>query len=253
MANQFFLYNNLIKTAVLTPSTVSAQYPVANLVDDRRTKVYRSTSNSDNIEIDLGSAQDINAFSIVHNGTAFGVSTVTIELNSTNVWTSPAVSQVITLDTTHGFGYHIFNIDQNYRYARIVLTSSLAYCEVSKIFLGKYASIGELTFEYPIKYKQNNNSSVTKNRLGQRFIDLINTQKEISGSISTMTKEEVAPLLSMLDFTSFTLPIWLIFPEGNITTDNDRINGYYYLKDDPTLSFVIGNYWNTELNFEEGK
>lgn len=253
MANQYFLYNNLIKTAVLTPSTVSAQYPVANLVDDRRTKVYRSTSNSDNIEIDLGSAQDINAFSIVHNGTAFGVSTVTLELNSTNVWTSPAVSQVITLDTTHGFGYHIFNIDQNYRYARIVLTSSLTYCEVSKIFLGKYASIGELTFEYPIKYKQNNNSSVTKNRLGQRFIDLINTQKEISGSISTMTKEEVAPLLSMLDFTSFTLPIWLIFPEGNITTDNDRINGYYYLKDDPTLSFVIGNYWNTELNFEEGK
>lgn len=253
MANQYFLYNNLIKTAALTPSTVSAQYPVANLVDDRRTKVYRSTTNSDNIEIDLGSAQDINAFSIVHNGTAFGVSTVTLELNSTNVWTSPAVSQVITLDTTHGFGYHIFNIDQNYRYARIVLTSSLAYCEVSKIFLGKYASIGELTFEYPIKYKQNNNSSVTKNRLGQRFIDLINTQKEISGSISTMTKEEVAPLLSMLDFTSFTLPIWIIFPEGNITTDNDRINGYYYLKDDPTLSFVIGNYWNTELNFEEGK
>jgi len=253
MANQYFLYDNLIKSATLTPSTVSAQYPVANLVDDRRSKVYRSTTNSDNIVIDLGSAKAINAFSIVHNGTSFGVTTVTLQLNSTNVWTSPAVTQVITLDTTHGIGYYIFNDNQTYRYARIVLTSSLGYCEVSKIFLGQYASIGDLTFEYPIKYKQNNNSTVTKNRLGQRFIDLINTQKEISGSISTMTKEEVAPLLSMLDYCSFTLPIWMIFPQGNITTDNDRINGYYYLKDDPTLSFVVGNYWNTELAFEEGK
>jgi hypothetical protein len=68
-----------------------------------------------------------------------------------------------------------------------------------------------------------------------------------------MTKEELAPLLTMLDYTSFTLPIWLIFPQGNITTDNDRISGYYYLKDDPTLNFVVGNYWNTELSFEEGK
>jgi len=253
MANQHFLYENLIKSATITPSTVSAQYPVANLVDDRRSKVYRSTANSDSIVIDLGSAKDLNAFAIVHNGTSFGVNTVTLELNSSDSWASPAVSQVITLDTTHGVGYHIFGSTQTYRYARIVLTSTLGYCEVSKIFLGKYASIGELTFEYPIKYKQNNNSTVTKNRLGQRFIDLINTQKEISGSISTMTKEELAPLLTMLDYTSFTLPIWLIFPEGNITTDNDRINGYYYLKDDPTLNFVVGNYWNTELSFEEGK
>ncbi len=253
MANQYFLYDNLIKSATLTPSTVSAQYPASNLVDDRRSKVYRSTANSANIVIDLGSAKDLDSFCIVHNGTSFGITSITLEFNSSDSWASPAVSQAITLDTTHGIGYHIFNTTQTYRYARIVLASSLAYCEVSKIFLGKYASIGELTFEYPIKYKQNNNSTVTKNRLGQRFIDLINTQKEISGSISTMTKEELAPLLTMLDYTSFTLPIWLIFPQGNITTDNDRISGYYYLKDDPTLNFVVGNYWNTELSFEEGK
>lgn len=253
MANQYFLYDNLIKSATLTPSSVSAQYPVANLIDDRRSKVYRSTINSANIVIDLGSAKDLNAFAIVHNGTSFGVTTVTLELNSSDSWASPAVSQVITLDTTHGVGYHIFGSIQNYRYARIVLTSTLGYCEVSKIFLGEYASIGDLTFEYPIKYKQNNNSIVTKNRLGQKFIDLINTQKEISGSISTMTKEELAPLLDMLDYCSFTLPIWLIFPEGNITTNNYRLDGYYYLKDDPTLNFVVGNYWNTELSFEEGK
>lgn len=250
---QMFLVENLIKYAELIPSTENAQYPVSNLKDDRRTKVYRSTDNATNIVIDMGLARDINIFSIVDSGFgAFGFNDITLELNVSDSWAAPVFSQVVPIDALYGFGYLELPSTFNLRYARIVINGSAGYVELSKMFLGVSASIGELSFDYPVRFKQNNSATVSKNRFGQKFIDEVNTQKEISGNISTMTQDEVDPLFEMLDYASFTIPIWLIFPEGNITNNNNRINGYYYLKDDPNLNFVVGNYWNTSLNFEEG-
>jgi hypothetical protein len=183
---------------------------------------------------------------------ALGFTVLTVEMNGTNSWVSPAVSEVANISQEYGFAYVEFTTPVNYRYVRLVLTNSAGYCEVAKLFVGKSAQIGELSFDYPIQYKQNNNATVTKNRLGQRFIDEINTQKEFSGGISTMNRDELDPLLEVLDYASYTLPVWLFFPEGNIFNDNNRLNGYYYLKDDPTLSFVEGNFWNCSLSFEEG-
>jgi hypothetical protein len=168
------------------------------------------------------------------------------------VWVTPAYSGAVSLDFQHGIGKVILPSTYTVRYARISVTSSLGYCEISKMFIGEYASIGDLTFEYPLKYRQNNGASVSKNRLGQKFFDETITQKEISGDIQTMTKDELDPLLDILDYASFTIPIWIIFSEGNITNNNDRLNGYYYLKDDPNLTFRVGNYWDTSLTFEEG-
>lgn len=251
--NQLFLVNNLINQAEFLPDSVNAQYPAENLKDIRRTKVYRSTTNAANLVLDFGTQRDINIVALVDAGnTGFGFDDITLELNHTNSWATPIYSAPISVDYLNGFAYLILPSTYSVRFARLVITGSAGYCELSKVFIGESYNIGELSFDYPVTYKQNNNASVSKNRLGQRFIDEINTQKEISGNISTMTKEEVAPLMEMVDYASFTNPIWLVFPEGNITTDNDRINGYYFLKDDPTMSFVVGNYWNTSLSFEEG-
>jgi len=253
MEKQLFLYNNLVNEAQIYPSSVNAQYPADNLKDYRRSKVYRSTANDTNLVIDFGTQRDVNVVAIVDSGrNGFGFTSATIELNNTDAWDTPIYSAPISIDFLYGFAHLILPSTYTARYARLVFTGTAGYVEVSKVFIGEYANIGELSFDYPLTYRQNNNATVAKNRLGQRFIDEINTQKEIAGSISTMTKEEVAPLLEMLDYASFTLPIWIIFPEGNITLDNDRLNGYYFLKDDPSLSFVVGNYWNTSLSFEEG-
>jgi hypothetical protein len=86
----------------------------------------------------------------------------------------------------------------------------------------------------------------------QKFFDKINTQKEISGSINTMNKDEVEILLAMLDVCSFDVPIWITFENMPSLVNSTRLSGYYYLKDDPSLSLVAGNYWNVRLDFEEG-
>jgi hypothetical protein len=252
--NQIFLVENLVKLATITASSENAQYPLSNLKDDRRTKTFRSTSNSTTVTLDFGTPVDINTIALVDSTLeSFGFSALTLELNNVDVWTSPSVSQAVTIDTGNSFAYHYFDTVQTYRYARLVLTGSEGFVELGKVFLGKSVELGELSFSYPLQVSWSTNANVSRNRLGQKFIDEINTQREISGGINTLTKEEFQPLLDMLKYASYTRPIWIIFPdEAPITEDNDQLNGYYYLKGDAGTSFVAGNYWNVNLAFEEG-
>lgn len=250
--NQVFLYDNLVKLAEITASSENSQYPASNLKDDRRSKSYRSATNSAEIVFDFGVARDINIFSVVTSSlNSFGFTDLVLEFNTSNIWDDPLYSEPVPFSILYGFGYVSLPETINVRYARLVLSNTSSYCELSKVFFGVYAELGKLAFEYPLVYRQNNNAVITKNRLGQRFIDEINSQKEVSGSISVMTKEELTPLLEMLDYCSSTIPLWVIFPEGNITEDNQRLNGYYYFKDDPSLRFEVGNFWSTTLNLEE--
>lgn len=251
--NQVFLVENLVDQASITPSTVNAQYPTSNLKDARRTKTFRSTNDNTTIVFDFIIPKSINICALVDSGMeAFQFEAATIELNNTNTWGSPAVSVPLSIDVENGFAYASLDQPYSFRYARLILTGTAGYCEVSKLFIGETVQAGILSFNYPLSFQVNDNATVTRNRLGQKFIDEINLQREISGSISTMTKEEFQPIFDMVKYASITRPIWLIFPEGCITEDNDQVNGYYYLKNEPRASLVAGNFWNISLTFEEG-
>lgn len=248
-----FLYENLVKSAGITMSPANLQFPVNNLKDDRRTKILRVESTSMEIILDLGMLREVDSFAVVDSGlSVFGFQTMTFQANVNNSWVIPLVNQPVEIDFVHGFGKLLLETPVSVRFVRILLTNSAGFCELSKIFVGKKAQIGDLCFEYPITFTQNNNALIQKNRYGQRFIDEINSQKQLSGSFSTLTKEEIQSIFEILDYTSNTIPLWIIFPEGNITLDNDRLNGYYYLTSEPSLSFDRGNFWSVQLSFEEG-
>jgi len=51
-----FFNLNLVDSATLTPSTENLNFPASNLTDPRRSKVFRSTTKSDNIVLVVGSA-----------------------------------------------------------------------------------------------------------------------------------------------------------------------------------------------------
>lgn len=248
-----FYVNNLVKDAVITASENNAQFPSSNLKDDRRSKVYRSLTSSCNIVFDFGSVKDINAIAIVDSKqSSFGFTTATIELNSTNSWGSPAVSQALTIDSQTGWVNFNWSATQSYRYARLVLTNPTAPIELSKLFIGKDTFIEGVCFSYPINFRYNNRSSVVVNRYGQKFIDEILSQKELSGQIPSMTKSELDVLLEVIDYASYTKPIWFYMEATNLMVDVNRMNGYYYLNDDPEMVLNTGNYWSVSLNLVEG-
>jgi hypothetical protein len=248
-----FLYENLVKGASITMSPSNMQYSVNNLKDDRRTKILRVESNSMTVVLDLGTIREIDSFAVVDSGLkAFGFETIRFEASINNSWASPLISQLVDVDFEFGFGSLLLDSPISARFVRIVLNNQAGFCELSKIFVGTKAQIGELCFEYPVTLTQSNNATIQKNRLGQRFIDEVNSQKQLTGSFSTLTKQEMASIFSILDYVSNTLPLWLIFPEGNITLNNNRLNGYYYLQSEPSLTFDRGNFWSVQLSFEEG-
>jgi len=248
-----FYVNNLVKSATITPSEVNAQFPVSNLIDDRRTKIYRSLTGSCSIVFDFGSAQPINSIAIVNSKIAgFGFTSATIELNATDSWTSPAVSQALTIDSENGWVNYNWLTDQTYQYARLVLDNGSNAVELSKLFIGKSTYLEGVCFSYPINFRSNNRAITTQNRYGQKYFDEINTQKELSGSIPLMNKNEIDTLLEVIDYASFTKPIWLNFDASNFLNDENKISGYYYLSDDPQLNLQAGNFWNVSLSLVEG-
>lgn len=251
-----FLSNNLVDSSTLTPSTTNAQYPVANINDPRRTKTFRSTSNSDNVVIDLGSAEAVDHFAIVDNWqNGFGVTSITIEANGTDVWTSPAFSTTVTLDTDFGVGIASF-LSQSYRFWRIVMTSTLGYCEVANIFLGSASTITTNGVGYNWSYRNNDLSNSSRNRYGQEFFDEIGTQKELSNlSFQIMDKDEQDVILSVYDTNRLTKPFFIYFDleSDSLVNNDDRYSGFYRFTSAPSFTNINSGYYNTSLSLREAK
>ena len=133
---------NLVDQATLTASSANALFPVSNLQDPRRSKVFRSTSNSANIVVDMQETSAINTiFVVADKRSGFGITSISVEFNATNTWGSPAYSIAVPFSTIHNLGFVEFPSTVNYRFARIVMTSTLGYCEISKIFIGSYLAL----------------------------------------------------------------------------------------------------------------
>ncbi len=251
MSASFLIYNE-VENGVLSASSENASFPLTNLVDARRTKSFRSTSNSDWVLLDLGSFRPMDSFFIVdHPLNGFSLTTLTLEFNSVNNWTSPALSIPITLDYKHGVGHHFFSTPVTYRYVRLVMTSTSGYCEIPKFFIGLKSQYAYSDFSYPLNYLENNLAVITKNRYGQRFIDEINTQKNISSRIDYVPKEDIDDILDWLSYVSITRPFYIYFDNGQLANELNRFHGYFYLTSEPKLQLSSGNYWSLDLSLEE--
>jgi len=249
-----FFYNNLVKSATLTPSSENALFPVENIQDDRRTKVFRSTANSDDIYFDFGSAEEIDSFMAVgHIINGIGFSSASLELNNVATWTSGAIETIpITIDYVNNLAYGSVDIPVNARYAKLILTSTTGFVEVSKVFIGASTEIGTNDFSFPLKFQNNNLGSAQKNRYGQKFFDIVISQKSFSAGISTMTNEEVEVIYQLAGFCSIDRPFFMRIDGAQVFSDGNRTAGYYYLKDDPVYTYSPGGFWNADLILEEG-
>jgi hypothetical protein len=251
MTTRFYGVNK-IYNATLTPSSQNFQFPVSNIKDDRSTKLFRTNTNADTLVIDLGSAVAIDAFCLVGSSiTGLGISALTVEMNSSNSWTTPAVTQAITLDSEFNWGSYEWASPQTYRYVRLILTSTLGYCELSNIFIGGVLTPANQDFSYPLTYRENDLSKISENRYGQKFVDNICKQRELSGKMENLYPSELEYMLNWIDTLSVTKPLFLKLDSSSIFSDANRANGRYYLKSIPKMTYELGNLWSLSFDFEE--
>lgn len=247
----FQIYSeNLIYQSSLTASTESAIFPLSNVLDQRTSKVYRSTSPSATIVLDFGETSQVDSFFIVgdkRNG--LGVNSITLEFNHVNEWDAPAASEVISIDAAFNMGVTEFALKE-YRFCRIVALSTLSFVEIANIFIGKKLDIGKsINFNWSIK---NEELSIKQtNRYGQIFSDIISRQRQINASMTLLDKDQLDKINSVLDFYGETKPFFIKIGCDNMVNNNLRFSGLFYFSDIPQISNPYFNKYNLSFTLRE--
>lgn len=232
-------YNfNLAQYANITASNENALFPVSNLQDYRRTKVFRSTSSSVNIVFDMLTAEPVDSFCIVdHPTNGFGFDTMTLEGNATANFSSPAFTQAITsADQEHGVGVTEF-ASQSYRFWRLVVTGA-TYVELSNIFIGAKNALTTTSVAYGWKFQDEDLAKVSTNRIGQVFADQIGRQRKMSLPFRTFNKSEMDQFFEIYDLNGITKPFFMKISTGSnsILTNENRFAGMFRMPNIPQLT-----------------
>jgi hypothetical protein len=243
---------NLVDQSTLTPSSENALFPIENIQDYRRTKVFRSTSASANVVFDFNETSDIDTiFILAEKRNGFGFDSITVQFNGTADFSSPAASYSMTFSDEHSLGHLELPAKISYRFARIVVTSSLlSYCEISKVYFGTKAETdAQIKFGWTLK--DDELSLKSSNRYGQVFTDVITRQKKINFAFSYVNKDDLAILNTILDDSGETKPIWIKIGDNTMSDDYRRTSGSFYLSDTPQITNAYFNKYNLSFSLVE--
>lgn len=245
-----FYTGNLVNGAFITASSENLLFPVSNLLDPRRTKVFRSNTGVDSIIFDFQETSEIDSLFIVdepRNG--FGISTISLALNATSNFTSPAYTDTLTFSTKHGVGFKSFDL-QEYRFAKLSLTSALGYCEISKIFIGKALDLGRgPSFNWT--YQDKDLSQSKENRYGQKFVDIITRQRQFNISFSLLNKDQLDLLFELYDKHSNTKPFFVSIGCDTMINDVNRFAAMVYMNSVPTITNTSFGRYSLSMTLEE--
>lgn len=246
-----FYYNNIALDSNLSATTENAQFKASNIKDDRRTKVYRSTSNSDTLTLDFGDTQEIDSFFIVDNPqVGFGINSLIIEASQSLSFDPLVLQETVSLNNKYGQGLVEFDA-VNARYFRLRMESSLDYCEISNFFIGKKLEPKGINFGWTHKEDELINKSF--NRYGQQFSDLIDTFKEFDIAFSQLTKDQLAEIDAMTDTVGTFKPLFVNIGCPDIQNELERFRGMVYINRKPTKTNTFFNRYSLSMTLREAK
>lgn len=255
MSGITFLTDNYVDNATLslTTGTENAQFPLSNLSLDFTTKKFRSTGNTVVILIDFLVTRTVNSIALAGDATStLGTSAASVKLSLTTDFTSSTANE---LDMSAEFNMGTkFIEDISARYAEVTLTGTGSYCEIGKLYIGDklnlpYQSISIDSFNY----RNLDNSEVSRNTYGQKFIDRKNITKRISGSIQYCNKVEQESLDDLYLEKGRNSPIWIILDETSAAMNSGkyRLTMYGYFNEGFTWSANGGQTYTTPVSMEQ--
>lgn len=177
---------------------------------------------------------------------------ITIEANATNVWTSPAFSQVLTYDDLNEIAQAHFS-SENYRYWRVKIvdpTCASVYVNLGVVVLGESDQVITRTsngFSFGVK----DLSKVIVTDFGQRYSDVYPKLKTLTLNFDVLGLEETTQLLALFDQVGTQQTIYIsLDPEESMFTQNEFWI-YGKLSDDLALSHRVRDIFNSSLQVVE--
>ena len=255
MSSVRFYYNNLVSldTTVITPSTEEAFFPASHLKLDQTTKTFRTTAASGNVVFDFVTTEPANALLIKgrHDlGFGFDGGSVTFEANPTDVWTSPAFTQVVSVNELFNLGVVNLSSSQSYRFWR-VSGSGATFLELANIYIGQ-SYIPQRNVSVNFNYKNDDLSKYRENNYGQRYVDVRTQRKNIRLKINLLDQDGLDDFLAFTNNVGKKKPFWMVMDDTEFfSNDKERFAGMFYFKSVPTMNHAIKGLYGTNMDIVE--
>ncbi len=163
---------------VVTASNINTNFPVSNLKHPFRSKRVRTNEGTTTLAVvyDMVTTEAIDSVILMwpkEDGIRLSnTATVKIQASATNIWTSPAVDQTLTINNDYVLASHYFTTNQNYRYWRVLITdvsNPYSYIELGLAWLGKGIAIDNA--QNGFKFELLDQSKTTSNDFGHVYVD----------------------------------------------------------------------------------
>lgn len=243
----------------ITVSSESPDFPVENLKNFSRAKTFRtaSVSGTQDIIFDLKTIEEIDSFMIFFNPLEeikFSPGAeIYLQASATNVWTSPPVDVLLSIDEVNGVISHFFDTDQTYRFWRIKIVdpfNTWGYFEIPKIVLGRKIQLDrvpEIGFSFLIKDLSKSESTA----YGHKYFDIYPNLRSLGFDYNVFTYQNLELLSQSFDRVGTVSPIAIVMDGSENLFDKDFFLIYGTYTDSMKVSHLFKNYFKVPQTIEE--
>jgi hypothetical protein len=240
----FYAFNEIRS---VTPSSEDAFYPASNLLEHPTYKEYRADTTEATLLLDLNYMATCSSLLMCGNAATgnMQLTSIILEANTANLWTSPAfsVSYELTTDNQINNLVALHFSPQTFRYWRLTVKNpGGAYVGISNLFLGSRI---ELPVDIGYSFTLLSRSEISRGRYGQRFIDKLPSIRRLDVSMSVMNETERSQLESITHYCETHTPLWILLDSGLLE------GGYFYLDKSPKFENQAYKLYNTSLELTE--
>jgi len=250
------IVDNLVTAqgVAIAASSAATDYPISNLQNDRRGFEWRSTGvTSENIVFDMITTEPVNSVVLLWDKVGgikiSSAATITIEANPVNVWTSPALSQAMTINEDWSVSSYYPTSDQNYRYWRIVIEdpgNAYGYVHLSNIIIGKGIDIQNADKGFTLQ--NSDMSKVVTNDNGERIVVKNALKfKQLKMNFRILDKDDSELIAIAFERNGMTVPVYVTMDEKDLAQDKDQNAVYGYFAPKLKISHVNYDIFRTGL------
>lgn len=248
-------------TGTDTANSVGATLGFDVTADDTGALTYTGSNiaihTEESIVFDLGTTEAIDTvallFDLVNGNKLSDDAVVTIQANATNAWSSPSVSQALSIDDTYGIATHFFSSDQSYRYWRLKIVdpeNPYLYIETSKVILGKGVTLDSGPGRGFVE-KKRDQSAIQETSFGHRYADIYPIRRGLEFQYPGLTASDTALLEAAFRQNGSVTPIAVAFDPTGTLFDKDRFFIYGYFQNSLDITHLSGANFTVPLSIQE--
>lgn len=142
---------------------------------------------------------------------------IRVQASATNLWTSPAVDEVLTVDNHYLVASHFFSSPQSYRYWRLVVTDPSnpdLFVELGMVWIGENIRFREP--ENGFKFSLADTSKVSSTDFGHEYVDEYPLMSSLQFNYSYIGYETAQALEDAYRSNGVRKPVLVVFDESEL-------------------------------------